>query len=90
MWFSTAAAAVTYTVTFPGQNLAFGAKNYATGSVAVAANNVTFAPSSSAFTVGPSFYTVPTITVGDVPAMPSILNTTLQILSTATATIGSR
>src|ERR1700709_257996 len=43
---------VTYTVTFPGQNILFGPKNYTTGQVAVAANNVTFAPSSS-FTVGP-------------------------------------
>lgn len=78
---------VTYTVTFPGQPIAFGAKNYATGSVAVAANNVTFAPSSG-FIFGPSFYTVPAITIGDLPATPSILNTTLQSLAAATATIG--
>ncbi len=78
---------ITYTVTFPGQPIAFGVKNYSTGSVAVAANNVTFAPSSS-FIFGPSFYTVPAITIGDVPSTPSILNTTLQSLATATATIG--
>jgi T5SS/PEP-CTERM-associated repeat protein len=76
----------TYTVTFPGQPIAFGPKNYASGPVAVAANNVTFAQSTP-FNFGPSFYTVPAVTIG-AAANPSVLNSTLAIFSTTTATIG--
>jgi T5SS/PEP-CTERM-associated repeat protein len=77
----------TFTVTFPGQPIFQGTKNYASGGASFGPSNITFAPSTQIF-LGPSTYTVPSIVIGGTLASPAILNTTLQGLSTGTATIG--
>ena len=77
----------TLTVTFPGQPIFQGTKNYASGGASFGSSNITFAPSAQIF-FGASTYSVPSIAMGGAPESPAILNTTLQFLSTGTATIG--
>jgi T5SS/PEP-CTERM-associated repeat protein len=78
---------ISYVVTFPGQSILQGTKNYVTGTAAIGPNVVTFAQSLSPI-FGPSTFAVSSLVMGAPPTTPSILNSSLQTLSTATASVG--
>ena len=77
-----------YTVTFPTGAVVQGPVNYVSSALRVGPNTVSFVPPNPIF-FAPATYTLNTaIEIGEPSSIPSVLNTTLQILAAPRATVG--